>query len=179
MAGRDLPLVAVSGMQVNAIVPFGIPSGSTQQIVVRRGRVPSVPIPVTLVPARPAIFTLNQGGTGQGIIVDQSGQCAQPGNGARVGDVVVIYCAGLGALDRETDAGGPAPPSPAAAARAAISATIAARPARVLFAGLTPGFAGLYQVNVVVPEGVASGDQVPAEITDGLQRSPPVTMGVR
>ena len=49
----------------------------------------------------------------------------------------------------------------------------------VSFAGLTPGFTGLYKVNAVVPEGVESGGAVPVVIGTAGQVSVPVTMGVR
>ena len=34
----------------------------------------------------------------------------------------------------------------------------------MILAGLAPGFAGLYQINLVIPEGVAAGDEVPLAI---------------
>jgi len=51
--------------------------------------------------------------------------------------------------------------------------------AQVAFSGLTPGFAGLYQVNAVVPSGIAAGDTVPVVLSVAGQTSPAVTMAVR
>jgi uncharacterized protein (TIGR03437 family) len=43
--------------------------------------------------------------------------------------------------------------------------TIGGIPATVLFSGLTPGYAGEYQIDVTVPAGVTNGDSVPVKIT--------------
>jgi adhesin/invasin len=60
-----------------------------------------------------------------------------------------------------------------------VTVTIGGNPAQVLFAGLAPGYAGLYQVNVVVPEGVTPGANVPAILTTAAFSSPPVTVAVQ
>jgi adhesin/invasin len=60
-----------------------------------------------------------------------------------------------------------------------VSVTIGGVPAQVLFAGLTPGFAGLYQVNALVPAGVTPGSQVSIVITAAGQQSKTVTIAVR
>lgn len=39
------------------------------------------------------------------------------------------------------------------------------------FAGLTPGYSGLYQVNVIVPSGTPVGNQVPVTISAGSASS--------
>jgi len=50
--------------------------------------------------------------------------------------------------------------------------------AAVFFSGLSPGFAGLYQVNAFVPEALDRGEaKVRVEV--GNQLSPPVTMAVQ
>jgi uncharacterized protein (TIGR03437 family) len=56
----------------------------------------------------------------------------------------------------------PPPTGDAAAASDATTlntaeATIDGQPAEVVFAGLAPGFVGLYQVNFLVPENARSG----------------------
>jgi uncharacterized protein (TIGR03437 family) len=60
-----------------------------------------------------------------------------------------------------------------------VTVTIGGLDAAVQFAGLAPGFAGLYQLNVVVPGGVAAGDAVPVVVSVAGQASPPVTLAVQ
>ena len=43
----------------------------------------------------------------------------------------------------------------------------------ILYAGLSPDFVGVYQVNVKVPDGVQAGDAVPVTITVGNLQSQP------
>jgi uncharacterized protein (TIGR03437 family) len=57
--------------------------------------------------------------------------------------------------------------------------TIGGLPAVVSFAGLAPGFAGLYQINATVPVGVTTGNNVPVVIQVAGQTSPPATMAVQ
>jgi len=52
-------------------------------------------------------------------------------------------------------------------------------PATVLFSGIAPGFAGLYQVDVVVPAGVAPGDDVVVTIAMPAGDHDSATIAVR
>ena len=69
-----------------------------------------------------------------------------------------IYGTGLGATDPFVPAGMPAPSVPLARAFPP-QVTMGGRAATVFFAGLTPGLAGLYQVNAIVPPGLRPGPQ--------------------
>jgi minor extracellular serine protease Vpr len=104
---------------------------------------------------------------------------ATPANPAARGEVVVIYCSGLGRTQPTANVGEAAPSSPPASALAPVTVTIGGRPATVQFAGLTPGLVGLYQVNVVVPADAPAGGTVPVVVTAGGAASASVTMAVR
>ncbi len=60
-----------------------------------------------------------------------------------------------------------------------VTASIGGLPAQVSFAGLAPGFAGLYQVNVTVPAGVTAGASVPVILTAAGFSSAPVTVAIQ
>jgi len=179
LAGRPLPLLYASDGQVNAVIPYGIPANTQHLMLLRRGSSYSTPVSLTVAAAQPAIFTRDQSGRGQGVILTPAFQYLAPGNPARSGDVIVIYCAGLGEVDPAAQAGTAAPVSPLSGASNEVALTIGGVRAQVLFAGLAPGFANLYQVNATVPAGVAAGDAVPVVLQVAGQSSPPVTMAVR
>ncbi len=129
--------------------------------------------------AQPAVFTVNQLGTGQGVIVDPNFQIAGPGNAVAAGTQITVFCAGLGEVDPPVATGAVAPSSPRANTVNLVTLTIGGIEASVQFSGLAPGFAGLYQVDATVPEGVQPGDNVPVVLTVAGQTSPPVTMSVQ
>jgi uncharacterized protein (TIGR03437 family) len=84
---------------------------------------------------------------------------------------VVIYCVGLGAVSPGIGAGSIVPYSPLSNANAPVTVTFGTQTVPAGFAGLTPGLAGLYQVNVNVPPGVTPGNQVPVSISVGGKSS--------
>ncbi len=176
IGGEELPLLFVSDSQINLIVPFDLATNTQYQLIVQRGTAISVPVAVTVMSAQPAILSANGLGSGQGQIYgvtsDGNAAFADAQTPARAGEALVIYCIGLGTVNPSVPAGSGSPlGGPVSNTTAPVSVTIGGQPAQVLFSGLVPGFAGLYQVNAVVPNGVAAGSQVPVTISVAGQNS--------
>ena len=92
----------------------------------------------------------------------------------------MIYATGLGPVDQTVGLGAPAPANPPAnITDLPIRVTIGGQSATVQFAGLAPGFVGLYQVNVQVPQGVPPGPAVPVVIQQEGLVSKPVGISVQ
>ena len=158
IGGKVVPLIFASEGQINAVLPYDVPSGVRVPMLVRRGSRQSATQQVTLAAAQPAVFTLDLSGEGPGLIFSSRGLLADGDNPVSAGDVLVVYCSGLGPVDPPVTAGTAAPGTALAQTTNPVTATIGDQPAVVSFAGLTPGFTGLYQVNLRVPEGVAAGE---------------------
>jgi len=91
------------------------------------------------------------------IAQDSSYNLIDASHPARRGAYIVIYLVGMGITNPAVATGQQTPSSPLANA-VAPSVTIGGQTATFLFAGLTPGFVGLYQMNVLVPSAVSPGD---------------------
>lgn len=177
IGGEPAPLLYAFSGQINAIVPFGLPVNTNTQVIVRQGNAYTAPLAITLAPANPGIFTVSGSGTGQGIIIRPDGNIARPGTPAQDGDELVIYAAGLGQTNPQATAGDASTSTPLEYAAGTATLTIGGQNARVDFAGLAPGFAGLYQINAAVPSGV-HGDSLPVVLSVAGQPSPAITMAV-
>jgi uncharacterized protein (TIGR03437 family) len=174
--GIAAPLFYVSAGQINAQVPFEA-SGSTASLVVDNGGSRSVAISLPLASSVPGIFTA-QYGTGPGAVLHTSDYSpVADGSPATSGEIVAIYCTGLGAVTPNVQSGYAAPPGSVPQVVEKPQVTIGGAPAEVLFAGLAPGFVGLYQVNVRVPAGL-SGVSLPLVLKTSLA-SNTATLSVR
>ena len=139
----------------------------------------TLPETITIAAARPAIFTTNQQGTGQGAILNQDSSLNAATNSAARGSVIQIFATGLGPTNPVVPSGTAAPSSPPAVVTNAVTATIGGITVPVQFAGLAPGFVGLYQVNVEIPAGVTPGPDVPLVLLQSGVPSNSVTLAVR
>jgi hypothetical protein len=83
---------------------------------------------------------------------------------------------GLGDVTPPAVAGSPTPPSPLSHVIDLVTLTIGGVDVPVSFAGLSPGFTGLYQVNATVPTGIAPNQQAPLELSQRGPTSATVTI---
>ena len=162
-------------------MPFDLAPGTTPSLVVTVNGRPAPPEQVTLAAVQPGIFDVG-GGQGAVLIANTNifvapvgsipGRPARPAAG---GEFISIFCTGLGYTNPTVPAGQPGGGQPVTTP---VTATLGGVNAPVTFAGLAPGFVGLYQVNVKVPEGVAAGDAVSLVITQTEVSSNTVTIAV-
>jgi uncharacterized protein (TIGR03437 family) len=75
------------------------------------------------------------------------------------GEFAFVYAEGIGPVSNQPATGTGAPSFPLASAQGSVQIRIAGVPCEVPFAGLAPGFVGLYQLNFKVPPGLPSGLQ--------------------
>ncbi len=84
---------------------------------------------------------------------------------ARTGDVLVIWCTGLGSVSPSVETGAVSSGSPLSRVDSTplVNFGLSVFPRIVTpdFAGLTPGLVALYQVNVVVPDKMSTNDRLP------------------
>ncbi len=169
--------------QINAQVPWELTApgtSATVNVVVSNNGVPSVPTPVNIAPFSPGIFGFNSAtGTLALAYTYADGMFAWPANAvqgltthpAAPGSLLIVYATGLGAVNQTIDDG-------AAAGNVLTSVNtppvvlIGGISAQVQFAGLTPQFPGVNQLNIIVPQNAPIGSSVPIQIQVGGITSP-------
>lgn len=122
------------------------------------GGMGSEPVEPSIVELQSGIYTANTSGSGPGIWPTRLRASRSTDQIPPISETICLFVA----RGWDSSTGRTArllPPS------AAVTATIGGVGTPALFAGLTPTFAGLYQVNLQVPSGVASGNAVPVQLS--------------
>ena len=163
------PILYASATQINAIVPYEMASFSTATVTVQFDGSTSANLQVQIAATQPAIFSLSQGGSGQGAILNQDGSVNGASNQAAVGSVVQIFGTGEGQIKPPGTTGCVTPgasPYPMPVAQP-ISLTIGGEPATISYAGEAPTLVcGVIQIDALVPAGLSAGPQ-PIVLTVG------------
>jgi uncharacterized protein (TIGR03437 family) len=185
MGGVPVPLFYVSPTQFNFQVPlFTLTDQASTSLTVTQGASGKT-FTVLLKPYAPALFTTNQGGTGQAstLIAGTASLAAPSGTfpgsrPARIGEYVEIYATGLGDVSNRPGLAAASPGEPLATTVAGPAVMVGGVPATVTFSGLAPGYMGLYQINVQVPAGAPTGPDIPIVLTIGGVTSNTATIAV-
>jgi len=178
------PLYMTSCAQTNLQIPWESAGETQVPVTATVGGLVSIPQSGTIAPFAPGIFALNQAGSGQGAVeIAPTTVLAAPlstnSRPVNPGEYIAIFCTGLGPVSNQPASGAAALSSPLSMTPTLPTVTIGGVPAQVTFSGLAPGFAGLYQVNAVVPAGAPSGSAVSLAIGIGGIQSNTVTIAVQ
>jgi len=166
--GYAAPIFYAGQNQINVQVPYALAGAQACAVQVVSGGVVKGQSSVTVADTVPAIFTAANG-TGQAAALNQDGSFNSPDNPAERGSVIVLFATGEG----RTKPDGIIPVLP-------VSVRIGGYSADILYAGEAPGFAGLLQVNAVVPGGFAPPGILPVTLQVGTAASQAgVTIAVR
>ena len=170
--GVPAPLIYVSSTQVSAIVPYAVAGKTTTQMQLEYQGFPSGALALEVAPTSPALFTLDASGAGPGAILNQNGTVNSATNPAARNSVIVLFCTGEGqTVPPGVD--GLLARAPLTRPVAVVSVQVGGLNGRVTYAGGAPGLpAGVLQVNVQLPAGVASGP-VPVVLKVGVANSLP------
>lgn len=147
VAAPVLAVASVNGVdQINFQVPFETPANAAVTIQVSGGAETALAQVLTR-EAQPEIFTVTQ----------------QPG-------AWVIWATGLGAVSNAPATGAAAPAGQLARTIAETRVAVGGVSASVLYSGLAPGFAGLYQINIVPPAGTTDDGEIVVQVSGATSR---------
>jgi uncharacterized protein (TIGR03437 family) len=168
--GIAAPLLYVSPQQINAQLPWNVPTSGAVSVVVTNGMVASPPQAVQVAAFAPGLFTIG----GYAVAVNPDGSLAAAvgavagfaSHPATPGDSLVLWGSGFGAVTPPATNGSNSldtlrnvvtPPT----------VTIGGVAATVTFAGLSPQFVGVYQINVTMPATQPAASAAAIEIEAG------------
>ena len=188
------PLAAIGPGQINFQFPSTVPPG-TNRIAVRLADTGELVAGGSVLSAAtaPGLFTTNQKGTGQAAAVNQDGTLNSSGNPASIGSIITLYGTGQGQVSPALLDGMPAPAGPlvttvavptsdartCTTAQPSMCVAIGSSFGDVQFSGLAPGYIGLWQINVKLPQGIAAGGAVSLRVLINGVPSNTVTIAVR
>jgi uncharacterized protein (TIGR03437 family) len=163
------PLFLVSPTQINFLVPYDLTAGTVSVMVVRQSQEgPSVPIQLNN--TSPGLFLWN---VNYAVAEHLNGSVISAASPAASGEIIIVYAAGLGLTSPGTVTGQLVTAAASILYKSQLQVLLdgVAIPASgILYAGLTPGFAGLYQINLQLPTGLSPNPEI--QLAIGAQISP-------
>jgi uncharacterized protein (TIGR03437 family) len=164
--GTPSPITSVSS-QINFVVPFEAPTSGTAQVVVVNPSTSQVLGSGSMImnAASPGFFTINQRGFGQIAALNEDNSVNSASNMAKPGSYIQLYLTGQG-----SDFKGSAPPDgqgstgPLSTSSLPVVYIGGSLVTNVSYSGLAPGYPGLWQINVQIPQNPALPPGFPTNI---------------
>jgi uncharacterized protein (TIGR03437 family) len=157
--GVTAPIFGAIPSQINFQVPFEVGPGTATLDLMANGAVMATAT-IEIGNVGPGLFTQAGGGAA---VLNQDYSVNGSGQPAAAGSVIAAYLTGLGPVQPAVATGAPASLNSLSRTTGSVTATVGGMPATVAFSGLAPGYTGLYQVNLLVPQ-LPSG-QYPLQIS--------------
>jgi uncharacterized protein (TIGR03437 family) len=155
VGGISAPLFYLSDGQLDAQIPNELTPTQQYAILVSSNGALTLPDQIDVVRLQPGVSSFADGHI---IAQHVDGTLIDAGHPAKPGEAIVTYLLAMGPTNPSVPSGAPAPASPLAVVSAQPTVTVDGQNADVLFAGLTPTYAGLYQINFRVPASAQTGD---------------------
>jgi uncharacterized protein (TIGR03437 family) len=171
------PLYFLSSAQLNVQIPADLVGSQQIPMLLSVNNALTLPITLDIVPNAPGVLSAFDGPTppstqnGAHIVAQHlNGTAVTSSSPGKPGEYLVMYLAGLGATKPSVPSGtaAPGPPSTLASVTVTPIVTVDSQPSTVYFAGLTPTFVGLYQIDFQVPPGASSGEDVVTVTQNGI-----------
>jgi uncharacterized protein (TIGR03437 family) len=131
--GVRAPLVATSGGQIELQMPGDLPVGTANIVVSVAGEMSNTFV-TGVQAALPAILA---------VVHQSDGSAVSNADPAVAGETLIVYMAGLGAVNANLSFGAISPADPPAATAITPQVTLGNTPLNVVFSELSPGFVGL------------------------------------
>jgi uncharacterized protein (TIGR03437 family) len=165
IGGVQAPLFYVSPGQINAQIPFTLAPNQQYQVIVSANGALTTPQPLQLNSGVPSVLQFTSGAV---VAQHPDFSLVSATSPAAPGENLVIYLTGLGATSVTVPSGAASPTSPLAIVTNTPVLMLNSNPVPLLFAGLTPGLVGLYQINFQVPTTLANGNYTLAINQNGV-----------
>lgn len=181
--GVNAALQFVAPTQINAQIPWNVlpagTNGSVNVVVTSQGKA-STPQPVVINQFGPGVYQATVGGVQHAFAINATdptsaryGSFAAPAGSvgsypafpAQAGDILLVYAGGLGPVDTAIPTG--AAPTTTVNTTTTPTVMVNSIPTKLLFSGLSPGYPGVYQVNIQLPSSLAAGNALPFQIQIG------------
>jgi uncharacterized protein (TIGR03437 family) len=160
---QPCPLFYISPTQINFLIPYYVGSGPASIIVANNGHA-GLPADIQMHDTSPGLFLW---GENQPVAVHLNGELISDSSPALPGEIIVLFAAGLGHTIPDLPYGQLATggfPIRLAPQLQVLLDGVACPPGNILYAGLTFGFSGLYQINLRLPSDAPSNPEIQLNI---------------